>query len=98
MAIIDRVKFDGLRNRDWIIYKHPAEDLVLGTQLIVGEGQVAIFVKSGRVCDLFTAGTYVGLREHTHFVWRVYEQSGTYFLDPWILMHEMWAQRDRVSR
>lgn len=58
MAVIDRVKFDGLRNRDWIVYKHPAEDLVFGTQLIVGEGQAAIFVKSGNICDLFTAGTY----------------------------------------
>ncbi|MDF2985372.1 MAG: hypothetical protein K0R50_882 [Eubacterium sp.] len=58
MAIIDRVKFDGLRTRDWIVYKHPAEDLVYGTQLTVGEGQAAIFVKGGSICDIFNAGTY----------------------------------------
>ncbi len=58
MAVIDRIKFDGLKSRDWIIYKHPSESLVVGSQLIVGEGQVAIFVRSGRVCDIFTAGTY----------------------------------------
>jgi len=29
-----------------------------------------------------TAGTFVGFHEHTHFVWRVYEQGGSYFLDP----------------
>lgn len=58
MAIIDRIKFDGLRNRDWIIYKYPAEDLVYGSQLIVGEGQAAIFVKGGTVCDIFGSGTY----------------------------------------
>ncbi len=58
MAVIDRIKFDGLKSRDWIIYKHPSENLVVGSQLIVGEGQVAIFVRSGRVCDIFTAGTY----------------------------------------
>ena len=40
-----------------------------------------------------TAGTYVGFHEHTHFAWRVYEQGGSYFLDPWILMHEIWAAR-----
>lgn len=48
-----------------------------------------------------TAGTHVGLREHTHFVWRVLEQGGAYFLDPWILMREIWARRDgrcRLSR
>lgn len=58
MAIIDRVKFDGIASRDWVIYKHPTDKLVTGTQLIVGEGQVAIFVKGGRVCDLFAPGTY----------------------------------------
>ena len=58
MAIIDRVKFDGLASRDWLIYKHPSEDLSWGTQLIVGEGQVALFVKNGQICDAFTPGTY----------------------------------------
>lgn len=58
MAVIDRIKFDGLRSRDWIIYKYPKDNLVIGTQLIVGEGQAAIFVKGGKVCDLFNAGTY----------------------------------------
>lgn len=58
MAIIDRVKFDGLRSRDWIVYKYPSEDLVYGTQLIVGEGQAAVFVKGGTICDVFNSGTY----------------------------------------
>ena len=58
VAVIDRIKFDGLRSRDWIIYKHPKDNFVIGTQLIVGEGQAAIFVKSGEICDLFNAGTY----------------------------------------
>ena len=57
MAIIDRVKFDGIASRDWVIYKHPSEKLVAGTQLIVGEGQVAVFVKGGKVCDIFAPGT-----------------------------------------
>lgn len=59
MAILDRVKFDGLRSRNWIIYKHPSEKLVFGTQLIVSEGQAAIFVKGGQVCDIFTPGSYI---------------------------------------
>lgn len=58
MAIIDVVRFDGLRNRDWLIYKYPSEELVLGTQLIVQEGQVALFVKGGTVADIFYPGTY----------------------------------------
>ncbi len=58
MAIIDVVRFDGLRTRDWLIYKYPSESLVLGTQLIVQEGQIALFVKHGRLADLFYPGTY----------------------------------------
>lgn len=58
MAIIDVVRFDGLKSRDWLIYKYPSEELVLGTQLIVQEGQVAIFVKGGTVADVFYPGTY----------------------------------------
>ncbi len=58
MAIIDRVKFDGLASRDWLIYKHPSEELSWGTQLIVGEGQTVLFVKGGQICDVFTPGTY----------------------------------------
>ena len=45
MAIIDVVRFDGLKSRDWLIYKYPSEDLVLGTQLIVQEGQVPFLLK-----------------------------------------------------
>lgn len=58
MAIIDVVRFDGLRSRDWLIYKYPSEELVLGTQLIVQEGQVAVFVRGGQIADVFYLGTY----------------------------------------
>lgn len=58
MAIIDVVRFDGLKSRDWLIYKYPSEELVLGTQLIVQEGQVALFVRGGVVADVFYPGTY----------------------------------------
>ncbi len=58
MAFIDVVKFNGLTSKDWIVYKHFAEDLSTATQLIVGEGQVAVLVKGGQICDIFGAGTY----------------------------------------
>lgn len=58
MALIDLVRFDGLKSREWLIYKYPSEDLVLGTQLIVQEGQVALFVKGGTIADVFYPGTY----------------------------------------
>ena len=64
MAIIDVVRFDGLKNRDWLIYKYPSEKLVLGTQLIVQEGQAAIFVRGGLVADVFYPGTYTLITEN----------------------------------
>ena len=42
MALIDVVRFDGLKSRDWLIFKFPSEELVLGTQLIVQEKLTAI--------------------------------------------------------
>lgn len=58
LAFFDRIKFDGLASNEWLVYKHPSEKLVFGSQLIVGEGQAAVFVKSGQICSVFDSGTY----------------------------------------
>jgi membrane protease subunit (stomatin/prohibitin family) len=58
LAIIDVIKFNGIANRNWLVYRYPGESFVYGTRLIVGEGQVAVFVKGGKALDYFTAGTY----------------------------------------
>lgn len=58
MAIIDVIKFNGIANRNWLVYRYPGDSFVYGSQLIVGEGQIAVFVKGGRALDYFTAGTY----------------------------------------
>lgn len=59
MAIIDRIKFDGTANGNrWLIYKYPSEQFVLGSQLIVNQGQEALFFKGGEALDLFGPGTH----------------------------------------
>ena len=59
MPILDRIKFDGVgSNDDWIIYKMELENIAWGSQLIVGMGQEAIFIKGGQTQDIFTPGTY----------------------------------------
>lgn len=59
MAVIDRIKYDGsLKNLQWLIYKYPSEKFVLGSQLIVNQGQEALFFKGGKALDLFGAGTH----------------------------------------
>ena len=52
MAIIDRIKYDGNSNgSQWLIYKCPSEQFVLGSQLIVNQGQEALFFKGGEALD-----------------------------------------------
>jgi len=58
LAIINVIKFDGIRNRDWLVYRYPGDSFVFGTQLIVGEGQIAVFVRGGKALDYFSPGTY----------------------------------------
>lgn len=56
MALIDVVKCEV--NDAELVYKFPSEDLRIGTQLVVHVGQVAFFVKGGKVMDMFECGTY----------------------------------------
>ena len=58
MAVFIRIKFDGTGNlNDWVIYKPDLENIVWGSQLIVGIGQEAVFIKGGVVHDIFSSGT-----------------------------------------
>lgn len=59
MEIIDRIKFDGpINGGQWLIHKCPSEQFVLGSQLIVNQGQEALFFKGGEALDLFGPGTH----------------------------------------
>ena len=55
--LLDVIKYDG-SNSPWLIYKVPGEEFRLGSQLIVGMGQEVLFVKGGKVQDVFTSGTH----------------------------------------
>jgi membrane protease subunit (stomatin/prohibitin family) len=57
MAIVDVIKYNA-PNDTVFAWKFPNEDLKLGSQLIVGEGQSAVFVKGGQALDVFDPGTY----------------------------------------
>jgi len=57
MALIDVVKYTP-NDDNAFVWKFPSEDLRLGTQVVVNEGQEAIFFKSGVALDILTAGTH----------------------------------------
>ena len=106
MPIFNVVRFDGLKSRDWLIYKFPSDSLVLGSQLIVQEGQVAIFVKSGMVCDVFYPGTYTLATENLPLLKGVVNfpfggktpfSAEVYFLNTTMKMDINWGTIDPIQ-
>ncbi|MCB1701734.1 MAG: SPFH domain-containing protein [Halioglobus sp.] len=57
MALIDVVKHEPNSDTE-VLWKFPSTDLALGTQVIVREGQAAIFMKGGEALDVLYAGTH----------------------------------------
>jgi len=57
MALIDRVKYDAPDDTSFV-WKYPSEDLTIGSQVIVNQGQEVIFVKGGQALDLLEPGTH----------------------------------------
>ena len=60
MAVVEVVKTD-VPSDDFIVKKFESDkpwELALGSQLVVNEGQEAIFVKGGIALDVFTPGTH----------------------------------------
>lgn len=55
-GLVTIIKYDG--DNETIVWKHPAEDFRMGTQLIVHESQEAVFFKDGRALDVFGAGRH----------------------------------------
>ena len=47
-----------LNEEKLLLYKHECEDFNTNTKLIVREGQVALFIKNGVLCDCFAPGRY----------------------------------------
>ena len=57
MALTDIIKCETISDRNFA-WKYPNEEIKVASQLIVGEGQQAIFVKGGEALDVFGPGTH----------------------------------------
>tara|TARA_B100000214_G_scaffold362853_1_gene327730 strand:+ start:47 stop:1057 length:1011 start_codon:yes stop_codon:yes gene_type:complete len=57
MALIDVIKNETPSDK-FIVWKYPNQELKISSQLIVGEGQQAVFVKGGEALDTFGPGTH----------------------------------------
>ena len=68
MGLFDVIKFDGVPNRKWVMYKYPGKEFFNNSTLIVGVGQVAISVHGGKVQGIFESGTYKLTTENIPFL------------------------------
>jgi len=57
VALVDVLKYEA-PDDSIFVWKHPSNQIKIGSQLIVGEGQQAIFVKGGQALDCFDPGTH----------------------------------------
>lgn len=68
MGLFNVIKFDGVPNKEWIMYKYPGKEFFNQSTLIVGVGQVAIAVHGGKIEKIFKNGTYKLTTENYPFL------------------------------
>ena len=57
MALVDVIKYESSSD-ELFVWKYPNDSIKIGAQLIVGEGQNAVFGKGGEALDVFGPGTH----------------------------------------
>ena len=68
MGLFHVIKFDGVPNKEWIMYKYPGREFFNQSTLIVGVGQVAIAVHGGKIENIFKSGKYKLTTENYPFL------------------------------
>lgn len=68
VGLVNVIKFDGFKDRKWLIYRYPENDFNTQSKLIVNPGQVAIVVHGGKVERIFENGTHALDTENLPFL------------------------------
>ena len=103
MKIIDVIKYEG--DNSTFIWKHPAEDFNMKSQLIVHESQEAVFMMNGQALDTFGPGRYTLDTENIPILGKLL-QLGTggespfhcevYFINKTVQMAVKWGTDSKV--
>lgn len=102
-GIISVIKYEG--DNSTLVWKHPVEDFVLGSQLIVHESQEAIFFRDGQALDLFGAGRHTLETSNLPLLQGVYNLASNaqtpfhaevYFINKTTQMAVKWGTPDKV--
>ena len=101
--IIDVIKYEG--DNSTFIWKHPAEDFNMKSQLIVHESQEAVFMMNGQALDTFGPGRYTLDTENIPIIGKLL-QLGTggespfhcevYFINKTVQMAVKWGTDSKV--
>lgn len=101
--IAEIIKYEGDNNA--FIWKHPSEDFNSLTQLIVHEGQEAIFLLNGQALDLFGPGRYTLETQNIPKIGNILNRSlkgktpfhcEVYFINKTVQMGIKWGTDSRV--
>lgn len=65
-SLIDVIRYDG--SPEVLVWKHDSEDFNTNCQLIVQEGQEAVFIKNGQALESFLPGRYTLTTENYPFI------------------------------
>ena len=102
-GIVSVIKYEG--GDSVLVWKHPVEDFNLGSQLIVHESQEALFVRDGKVLDLFGAGRYTLATQNLPILENLYKlptnsleyfHSEVYFINTSTIMGLRWGTDSKV--
>lgn len=97
------IKYEG--DNQTFVWKHPAEDFTMGSQLIVHESQEAVFFRDGQALDLFGAGRYTLEAQQLPVLGKLYKlptggeetfHSEVYFINLTTQMGVKWGTDSRV--
>ena len=101
-GMVSLIKYEG--DNSTFVWKHPIEDFMLGTQLIVHESQEALFFAGGEALDLFPAGTYTLSTENIPILSKIYKlpsgdgtfHSEVYFINKTVHTGIKWGTSNRI--
>lgn len=97
------IKWEG--SEDLLVFKHPIENFNLGSQLVVRQGQQALFIRDGRPFDLFGPGRYTLETNIIPELNKVYNfdgnsdiaiQTEVYFINKVVLTGLRWGTPSKV--
>ena len=96
-AYTDIIKYDGpLDQSEWVVFRHPAEEIACGTKLVVGPGQQVLRVKEGECGRTYDTGAYVLEAESGLGLSKLFGDRGSfgatvYFLNKTSRLDMMWG-------